>query len=546
MKKHLLLGITIAIAIFSCNNETDPILQDSILISNDSDLLNQRISKDGSGVIGIIDPSLSFGRISEDEIPASELPLILVSKVAAPESDGKTLKATHVDIDGNYAFVSYNSEGPTYLGALEIFDISDIYNPKITSQAIFTDTDISSVAYKNGKLYLAAAVNIDENSEVTSPANLITVSVSAGQFTSDFAYTSVPGFVATDVTHTSTNTVLTSGNPGILGLFDASDALGGNAEMEDLRTVAFGSDKLAVLSGTSGVHVMDPNSLSEIFNIPLTLGVAGAKRTMEINQDYLFVSEGPNGAGIYEMANGNLIQKLAIPIIPDDVEPGDIVTNAVSVDEGLLFMANGAAGISISDVSSINSIKEFGVLDLDGSSNFVKNEEEFVFVATGAGGLQILKMNKQEESPAPPVDSGVNCQGLPAYKGNANLNINSNETQSYSGAASLKNVNVGGTFLFCGSLAIEQNLNVNSKGLMTVNGSFAFGQYQKNTSLNINSESKLQLHGSTVIYGDLRLNSGATLEFLGDGNTITVYGTVTVNSGAQIIGNFTDTEGKLK
>ena len=541
MKKHLLLGITIAMAIFACNNETDPILQDSILISNDSDLLSQRISKDGSGVIGIIDPSLSSGRISEDEIPASELPLILVSKVAAPESDGKTLKATHVDIDGNFAFVSYNSEGSTYLGALEIFDISDIYNPKITSQAIFTDTDISSVAYKNGKLYLAAAVNIDENTEVTSPANLITVSVSAGQFTSDFAYTSVSGFVATDVTHTNTNTVLTSGNPGILGLFNASDALGGNAEMEDLRAVAFGSDKLAVLSGTSGVHVMDPNSLSEIFNIPLTLGVAGAKRTMEINQDHLFVSEGPNGAGIYEMANGNLIQKLAISINPDDVEPGDIVTNAVSVDEGLLFMANGAAGISISDVTSINSIKEFGVLDLDGSSNFVKNEEEFVFVATGAGGLQILKMNKQEESP-----SAFNCEGLPAYKGNSNLNINSNETQSYSGAASLKNVNVGGTFLFCGSLAIEQNLNVNSKGLMTVNGSFAFGQYQKNTSLNINSEAKLQLHGSTVIYGDLRLNSGATLEFLGEGNSITVYGTVTINNDAQIIGNFTDTEGKLK
>jgi flagellar basal body rod protein FlgF len=110
----------------------------------------------------------------------------------------------------------------------------------------------------------------------------------------------------------------------------------------------------------------------------------------------------------------------------------------------------------------------------------------------------------------------------------------------------LKTVNIGGTFLFCGSLAIEQNLNVNSDGLMTVNGSFVFGQYKKNTSLNVDSQSKLQLHGNAVIYGDLKLNSGSTLEFLGEGNTITVHGTVTVNSGAQIIGNYTDTEGKLK
>ena len=540
MKKHVLLGICLAMAIFSCTNETDPLLQDSILINNDSELLSQRMSREGSGVIGITDPTLESGRISEDEIPASELPLVLISQVAAPVYDGNTLKATHVDIDGNYAFVSYNTEGPTYLGAIEIFDISDIYNPKITSQAIFTDTDISSVAYKSGKLYLAAAVNIDANSEVSSPANLITVSVSAGQFTSAFNYTSVPGFVATDVTHTTNNTALTSGNPGIVGLFDVSDTPGASSEMEDLRAVAFGSDKLAVLSGVSGVHILDPNSLSEVLTIPISLDVAGAKRTMEIENNHLFVSEGAKGAGIYEMSDGSLIQKLAIPINPDDVEPGDIVTNAVSVDEGLLFMANGAAGISISDVSEISSIKEFGVLDLDGSSNFVRNEEDFVFVATGFGGLQILKINKSEGS------TDVTCEGLATYTGDANLNINSNESKSYSGSTVLKNVNVGGTFLYCGSLAIEQNLNVNSNGLMTVNGSFVFGQYKKNTSLNINSQSKLQLHGSTVIYGDLRLNSGGTLEFLGEGNTITVYGTVTINSGAQIIGNFTDTEGKLK
>lgn len=546
MKKHLLLGITLVIALYSCTNETDPILQDSILINNDSELLSQRMSREGSGVIGITAPSLASGRISEDEIPASELPLILISQVAAPVSDGKTLKATHVDIDGNYAFVSYNTEGPTYLGAIEIFDISDIYSPKITSQAIFTDTDISSVAYKSGKLYLAGAVNIDANSEVSSPANLITVSVSAGQFTSPFNYTSVPGFVATDVVHTANNTAITSGNPGIIGLFDVAGNPGSSSEMEDLRAVAFGSDKLAVLSGISGVHILDPNSLSEVSNIPLSLDVAGAKRTMEINNNHLYVSEGANGAGIYRMTDGSLIQKLAIPINPDDVEPGDIVTNAVSVDGGLLFMANGAAGISISNVSEISSIKEFGVLDLDGSSNFVRNEEEFVFVATGSGGLQILKISVQEENPTPPAGPGINCDGLSTYTGSSNLNVNGNESQAYTGAASLKNVNIGGTFLFCGSLAVENNLNINSNGLMTVNGSFAFGQYQKNSTLNINSQSKLQLHGSTVIYGDLRLNSGATLEFVGEGNTITVYGKVTINSGAQIIGNYTDTEGKLK
>ncbi|WP_339752229.1 hypothetical protein [Algoriphagus aquimarinus] len=536
MKKHLLLSLGLALALYSCNDTSNPISEGSILINSNSETLTTRVKLDNAGVIGLIDPNAPAGRIQEE---ATDLPLVLVSQVDAPEFDGKTLKATHVDIDGNYAYVSYNTEGDTYLGAIDIFDITNIYSPKITQQAIFTDTDISSLEYKNGKLYIAAAVSIDQNDEVTSPANLITVSVSGGRFTSDFIYTSLPGFVATDVANTNSNTAVSSGNAGIIGLFDASQTPGNAVEITDLRAVVFGSDKLAVLSGTTGVHILDPNSLAEIISIPMPADVPGAKRTLDIDNGNLYVAEGSNGAGIYKMADGSLISKLAIPIRPENVESGDLVTNAVSVDNNLLFMANGAAGISISDVSDLAAIKQFGVLDLDGSSNFVRNEEEFVFVATGSGGLQILKINKSEES------NDVNCEGLASYTGNANLNINGNESAAYSGSTVLKNVNIGGTFLFCGSLAIEQNLNVNSNGMMTVNGSFVFGQFKKNTSLNVNSNSKLQLHGSTVIYGDLKLNSGATLEFLGEGNTITVYGTVTVSSGAQIIGSYTDTEGNL-
>ncbi|WP_026955010.1 hypothetical protein [Algoriphagus vanfongensis] len=542
MKNKLVLGLALSFAVFSCQDNTDPLEQDPIQINTDTETLSQRISKEGAGVIGITDPTLPAGRISQDEIPASEIPLILISKVDAPQSNGNTLKATHVDIDGDFAYVSYNTEGETYLGGVEIFDISDAYNPKITAQAIFQDVDISSIAYKDGKLFLAAAVNVDADYGVDTPANLITVSVAGGQFTSDFNFSTIPGFVATDVTHTNTNTVITSGNPGIVGLMDANNVLGSSQEITDLRAAAFGSDRLAVLSGTEGVRVMDPTNLSTIYTIPVAIESSGAKRTIEIDNDYLYVSEGSTGAGIYQINDGTEVANLEIPIKPSDVDPSEIVTNAVSVDDNLLFMANGAAGISISDVSDKANIKEFGVLDLDGSSNFVRNEEKFVFVATGADGLQILKINTQE---TPPAGVDLGCDGLPSYTGNQNLNINSNESQAYSGAAVLKNVNVGGDFLFCGSLAIEQNLNVNSNGMMTVSGSFVFGQYQKNTSLNINSQSTLRLHGSTVIYGDLRLNSGATLEFVGEGNTLTVYGTVTINSGAQIIGDFTDTEGKL-
>jgi hypothetical protein len=396
-------------------------------------------------------------------------------------------------------------------------------------------------------LFLAMAIDVD-NSDVSEPANLGVVSVSDGKFTSDFKFVSVPGFVATDVTATSQFTAMVSGSNGNLTLFDRNLNKIREVAVEDLRSVATGDDRLAVLSGIGAAIIYNPSTLTEVRKISLAPDAPQAKRTIAIKESHLYIAEGKNGAGIYRLSNGQQVSKLPIPINPENVEQGDIVTNAVSVDDELLFMANGAAGISISDVDEEDEVEDYGVLDLDGSSNFVRFEEKFVFVATGAGGLQILKIEKKDDDDDEDGDEDEkpDCETLKPYTGSSNLNVNGNESVGYRGSAQLKNVNIGGNFLFCGALSIESNLNVNSNGLMEVYGTFAFGQYKKNTTINVNSNSVLRLSGSTVIYGDLRLNSGAKLEFVGDDNVITIYGDVTINSGASISGKYTDTEGKLK
>lgn len=529
----------------SCTDGPDSPSDPSILINTDSEQLSQRLSLDGSGVIGITAPSNPSGRVLDDD-DAEKISLVLISKASSPVYEGNTLQATHVDIDEDYAYVAYNTAGPTYLGAVEILDISDAYKPKIVSQAIFKNADISALEYRDGLLFLAMAIDVDQ-SDVSEPANLGVVSVSNGQFTSDFRFSSVPGFVATDVTATSQFTALVSGSNGTLTLFDRNLNKRSETPGEDLRGVAFGEDRLAILSGTQGATILNPTSMAEVARISLGVDEAQAKRTLDIEDDHLFIALGKKGAGVYRLSNGREESLLPIPINPENVEQGDIVTNAVSVEDELLFMANGAAGISVSDIDDADEPELYGVLDLDGSSNFVRFENKFIFVATGQGGIQILKIVKDDDDDDDEEEGNgeINCAGLPAYQGSSNLNINGNENAAYAGSAQLKNVNIGGEFLFCGSLAIEQNLNVNSNGMMTVVGSFAFGQYRKNTSLNVNSNSTLRLSGSTVIYGDLKLNSGATLEFVGNDNTITIYGDVQINSGARIIGNYKDTEDKL-
>lgn len=535
------LLIATASFVVSCNDSAENPINSEILINTDSEQLSQRLTLDGSGVIGISAPSNPSGRMLDDD-DAEKVSLVLISQASSPIYEGNTLQATHVDIDEDYAYVSYNTAGPTYLGAVEIIDISDVYKPKIVSQAIFKNSDISAVEYRDGMLFLAMAIDVD-NSEVNEPANMGVVNVANGQFTSDFKYISVPGFVATDITTTSDLTAIVSGSNGVLTVFDRNLNKRSEVAIEDLRSVAFGENRLAILSGTKGASILNANSLTESTSISLGSDEPQAKRTIAIEDDHLYIAEGKNGAGIYRSDNGRQVAKLSIPINPENVEQGDIVTNAVSVEDDLLFMANGAAGISITDVDEEDDVEQYGVLDLDGSSNFVRFEKKFIFVATGSGGLQILKLMDAEDDEDEPSDK---CEGLNSYSGSSNLNVNSNESMAFRGSAQLKNVNIGGNFLFCGALSVENNLNINSNGVMEVFGSFAFGQYRGNSSLNINSNSVLRLSGSVVIYGDLRLNSGAKLEFVGEGNSITVYGNVTINSGASISGNFTDTEGKLK
>ena len=72
---------------------------------------------------------------------------------------------------------------------------------------------------------------------------------------------------------------------------------------------------------------------------------------------------------------------------------GDAVTNAVSVNDDLLFMANGGAGLALAELLA-STITTAGTIDLDGSVNYVTSEGDYAFVASGADGLQIIKLNR--------------------------------------------------------------------------------------------------------------------------------------------------------
>ena len=111
---------------------------------------------------------------------------------------------------------------------------------------------------------------------------------------------------------------------------------------------------------------------------------------------------------VVDFDDGTVVANVPVPDI-DDVDPENEVTNAVSLHGNLIFMANGGAGLQVvranKDVDGAGadidgdelSLQVLGNVVFPGgeSANFVGGKGNLVFVATGLGGLHIIKIVRE-------------------------------------------------------------------------------------------------------------------------------------------------------
>lgn len=537
MKIKILTLSLMVLALFqACQSNDDLSVNDEkVILNSDSNSLKARMDHSSSGVINLVSSNL-ITRISSTAATDS-FPMSLLAEVSPPVYEGITLTATHVDVKDNYVYVSYNTAGTIYLGGLDVIDISVPNNPKLVVQAILPNTDISSVVYDNGNLYLSGATSVDANPEIPTPAFVAKMQLQNGLLSKDYSSVPLLSYVGTGVAVTTSNYFAVSGNKGVLAKLDkTTNEIKVTIPIDDLRALGYIDNKVVVLSGTEGVKVYNADTMSLISSFATATDVAEAKRTVDFQGDTILVAQGYSGLMVYS-ATGSLLQTLGLPTDVVGVEQSEVVTNAVSVNGDYVYAANGGAGIAVYQKQS-SKLVSLGSISLGGSANYVKSVGDYIFVANGKGGLKIVKTVT-----VPTID----CTNYASYNGGQWLNVNSGETVNYQGSASIQGVNVNQNLTFCGSLSIKQGVNINSGGVFTMKGSMAQGSYNSNSSnFNFNVNGTFKVEGSVVIYGNLILNSGAKLEFVGSGSSITIYGKVTKNSGVTITGNYTDTFGSLK
>ncbi|MCX2719672.1 hypothetical protein [Lentiprolixibacter aurantiacus] len=531
----------------SCSDETtifNDDLQQDLWVENSEDALSSSISFASSGVLDIYEDSglgskaASAGR----EEQAGDYPLNLVAQVRPPDDPSRgPLTSSHVFVENDYALVSYNTVGEEYFGAVDIINIKDPAKPRLVSRLLFPNADINALISENGYVYAAGGLDAEVSVTATSnsfvakiPAPNGKIDVSAG-----ITYGFQQGFNANDLRISGDKLLVTSGKEGSLTIYNKSDlSIVNEFPYFDLRSIALSEDRVALLDAGSGLKILDA-SFQLIKEIPIStdLGLA-SKKTIDFQGDRIIVAEAGKGAGVYSESTGNLIEYLPIAINPDGITADERVTNAVVSNENVVLMANGGAGLCLNEEKD-GALRPYGVVQLEGSINYVQSKGDYIIAASGREGLQIIKLNRPSES----LES--RCSDLPMYSGSSKLFVPEGQQLEYKGAKRFNNINVSGSLLLCGTWTVLNNVSINEGGLFEYRGHLFTGQNSARKEVRVGQNATLRVEGSLTIYGDLILEDGASLEFLGDASRANIFGQVIRGANVQISGSFEDVRNKF-
>jgi len=544
MRRPLLYFAFVFLLLQSCSDTTTVFEneEDSIQLESNTTVLENSLNFEQSGVLDIYEEQTVTEKsaLASDE-QAGDYPLSLVAQIRPPSfTGGENLTASHVDLVDDFVYVSYNTVNEQYAGGLDIIDISDPDRPRVTSRLYYLNADINSLKYDNGFLY--AVGGVDSELSVTATANsfVAKIMVQNGRFNlaAGISYGFQEGFNANDIAISGNRLFMTSGRAGYVTEFDKTNlAFINEIAFEDLRSIAVKEGKIMVLDADFGVRILN-DELNETQQIPIASDFRLAdKRTLDFYEETLVVAEGERGAGLYDTNSGNLLQYIDIPINPNYVLAEEIVTNATAFNEGVLLMANGGAGLCISE--EVKGEDLTGVIDLSGSINYVATKGDYIFAASGREGLQIIKMNK------PSDDLEARCADTPRYSGSSTLNVGAEDNFAYSGSRRFRRIDVEGQLLLCGTWTVNNQVNINDNASFAVRGTLIVARNNRRRNLTVGDNATLQIEGNLTVYGDLILGENATLEFLGDTSRTNIFGNVVIGDGAQVLGTFDDIQNKF-
>ncbi len=388
-----------------------------VTIVNDSSTLAERIEYTDEEVpIEPPDPqtfasSPGGPSLMPPALAPSSVDLRLIAEVDPPTVNGVELQATSISARTTAAFlVSYNVRGDTFLGGVDYIINWFGRFPRVLSAAYFADSDVSAVGLNGSAIYAATAT---DDPSFSSSAALDVLGLSFfGLRILGAGRQDLSSFAATSALAVGQVIYVTTGDGGDLYALDANDlSILAQFPLDDARWVAHDADggRIVVVQGTPGrIAVFEEGNFSGgSLNLLGTYPFDGAdvpesKSTVEVVGGKAFIAAGSEGVQIMCLDDGSIVGSVPRPDPASlGLDPSVVVTNAVSVEDDLMFISNGEAGVYVAagdeafDETSCSEAQNVGVMGrlqfgtLE-SVNHVDYRSGVLVVAAGLGGLKIV------------------------------------------------------------------------------------------------------------------------------------------------------------
>lgn len=322
---------------------------------------------------------------------------VQVAELAPVVLSGVSLQANDVVVEGTATYISYNTAGDAYGGAIDLLDITQILALKILTNVTSASKDFNGLAKDGQTLYAVGATSAG-----TAPAFLMKIGLNSNLMTGTTTSYTLPSYAGNDVLVTSGNVVTSSGDTGGVTIFNkATMAQTSYTALADVRSVDVMSDgTIMALSGQTGKASI--YSTAGVLSRAMTLGgatIPQAKSTLQVGPKWSLAALGDGGMTVFCNANGTIITNTP-QVTVSGLASTKTVTNAASSSSGLIFTANGEAGVyvySLKDLTTTGTcgtgkVTLLGSLSFGAgfSANAVFLRNGLLFVVSGTGGLKIL------------------------------------------------------------------------------------------------------------------------------------------------------------
>ncbi len=411
MNTRILLSASMLfVFLMGCSNSDSPTEQAEIsrlVVNNSSNDIGDRVQPVFEPVVLDPIPGKSGGAKS------LEAPLTLIAEMSPPENQqGIPVRASFVQVNGDRAYVGYNKEGDVFAGAVEIIDISDPSQPTVISQALFEDVDVASLQLidSGDKLFVGGGKSPDETGFERS-AIVEVIDLSGGLLTSNSTIHEINGWVTNGLAWSSSQLWCSGGNSasvaggGGVGAFMLGESNEFNTVVWDTFSqaqylVGDGDNIVSLQAGTPGILRIYGSQVGFIGSFDIdAIEALDDKHTMILDGDNAWVALGENGLKVYSLSAGSgaPVYYLSRPLTPQGGIDPEYLTHSVALDDDYVYVANGAGGLYVAELPDTpgQELDVLGTWDFGSSANYVATSGDLVFVASGTGGLKILRKDAQ-------------------------------------------------------------------------------------------------------------------------------------------------------